>query len=226
MSFKLIAIDGPSGVGKSTTAQRLAERLGYYFLSSGRIYRALAWFALQSGWQPGQPVEPVLDAAHVTVDAAGELHVDGARPGAALGSEVISAATSQLSTLPAVRERANQVQREAVADIRVHRRFPGVILEGRDIGTVVFPDATHKFFLTASTEERARRRYEELADREPDVTPEGVRAALETRDERDSTRAVAPLRPADDAVQVDTTALSLEAVVAELARQIEGSEAP
>lgn len=222
MSFILIAIDGPSGVGKSTTAQRLAERLGLFFLSSGRIYRALAWYALQRGWQGEPPIDPaLLDDVQVQVDASGKMAVNGLSVSlAALGTESVSRATSILSAVPEIRERANRVQRDTVADIRRYARFPGVILEGRDIGTVVFPDATHKFFLTASPRERARRRHAELAAMQPSLTLDEVAQSIEERDRRDSTREIAPLRPAADACVIDTTQRSLEEVVALLAGQV------
>jgi CMP/dCMP kinase len=222
-AFDVIALDGPGGVGKSTTARVLAQRLGYFFLSSGRIYRALAWSALQRGWQPGQALAPgLLDDVRIEVQQDGSLHVNGAPAGAALNTESISQAASVLSTLPAVRALSNRIQRETVRGLEKSGHFAGVILEGRDIGTVVFPGARHKFFVTASSAVRAERRYRELARSDPSVTLESVTRALEERDRRDSERDVAPLRPAPDAQIVDTSRQTLEEVVETLARAVRG----
>lgn len=222
--FDVIALDGPGGVGKSTTARALARRLGYFFLSSGQIYRALAWSALRKGWRPGGPPAPgLLEAVRIEVQADGSLQVDGRAPGAELGSDAISEATSQLSALPAVRAVSNRVQRDTVAGLARAGHFPGVILEGRDIGTVVFPEARHKFFLTADPAVRARRRYEELRQTDPAATLAAVAQALEARDRRDSERDVAPLKPAPDAVRVDTSHQTLDEVVATLARHVTGA---
>ena len=217
--FQVIALDGPGGVGKSTTARALARRLGFFFLSSGQIYRALAWSALRAGWSPGRPLPPaLLRDVRVEVGADGGLSVDGEAVGAALHTDEIAQATSLLSTLPAVRERSNRLQRETVAGLARAGHFAGVILEGRDIGTVVFPEARHKFFVTAPIAVRAERRYRELVQRDPTVTLESVAEALAERDRRDEERALAPLKPAPDALIVDTAAASLEEVVERLAR--------
>lgn len=224
--FEVIALDGPGGVGKSTTARVLARRLGYFFLSSGQIYRALAWYALQRGWGPGRPLESsLLDSVRIDVQPDGGLRVNGEAVGGALNTDAISRATSVLSTEPAVRTLCNRVQRDTVEAMRRAGQVRGVILEGRDIGTVVFPDARHKFFVTASRDERARRRHRELAASDPGITLDAVRTALDERDRRDSERDVAPLRPAPDAEVVDTSALSLEQVVERLAAAVESDGA-
>jgi cytidylate kinase len=224
--FDVIALDGPGGVGKSTTARALAGRLGCFFLSSGQIYRALAWCALGRGWQPGRPLAPgLLDDVRIEIDREGGLRVNGAAPGAALNSDALSQATSVLSTLPEVRARSNQVQRDTVAALAAAGHFAGVILEGRDIGTVVFPEARHKFFVTASTAVRAERRYRELLRTDPAVTLAAVTQSLEERDRRDSQRDIAPLRPAPDAQIVDTAGLTLEQVVDRLVRAVRGRPA-
>jgi CMP/dCMP kinase len=225
-AFEVVALDGPGGVGKSSTARALARRLGFFFLSSGQIYRALAWCALGRGWAPGQALAPgLLEDVRIEVQPDGALRVNGELLGAALNTDAISRATSVLSTLPEVRALSNRVQRETVAALQRAGHFAGVILEGRDIGTVVFPEARHKFFVTASAQERARRRFRELAGSDPGVTLAAVTQALAERDRRDSERALAPLKPAPEAVVVDTSALTLEQVVERLAAAVLGEGA-
>ena len=221
--FEVIALDGPSGVGKSTTARGLAERLGCFFLSSGQIYRALAWCALGRGWEPGQPLAAgLLRDVRIEVEASGALCVNGQSLGAELRTDAISEATSVLSTLPEVRALSNRVQRETVAALARAGHFPGVILEGRDIGTVVFPEARHKFFITASTAVRARRRYLEQVRDDPATDLAEVTRALAERDRRDSERELAPLKPAPDALIVDSGELTLEQVLDRLVAAVQG----
>ena len=208
--MKLIAIDGPGGVGKSTVARAVGDALGYYFLSSGMIYRAMAWYMLENGWQAAVSPRPdALDGFSMRIDSDGGLWVNDSRVTTDLNTEEISKAASVISAEPEIRERSNQVQRQTVRRIAEDASFPGVILEGRDIGTVVFPDASHKIFLTASESVRAERRFKEKQEDSPGLTLEEVRAGLRERDQRDETRAVAPLIAAEDAVQVDTSELSM-----------------
>ena len=212
--MEIIAIDGPGGVGKSTVARALGESLGYYFLSTGMIYRAMAWLLIENGWNPGAPLPmDALEAFSLRIDGDGGLWVNSGKVLADLGSEEISAAASIISSDPKIRDRSNDVQRLTVRRIEEEASFPGVILEGRDIGTVVFPDATHKFFLTASEAVRAARRFKEKQGENPGLRLEAVQAGLRERDQRDETREVAPLRAADDAIQVDTSELSMNEVV-------------
>lgn len=227
MSFEVIALDGPGGVGKSTTGRILAERLGYFFLSSGAIYRALAWLALQQGWQVGENPDPaILEGVRVTVNEGGVLRINGKQPGEALNSEEISTATSHLSTIPEVRDLSNEVQRDTITAMASAGIFGGVILEGRDIGTVVFPEARHKIFLTASVEERARRRFQDLKSSQPELTLEEVMNSLRERDQRDASRDAAPMKPARDALILDTSAMTREDVLQTLIEKISGGGTP
>lgn len=219
--MEIIAIDGPGGVGKSTVARALGEALGYYFLSTGMIYRAMAWQMMESGWRAGDTPRPeALDDFAMRIDGSGALWVNGNTVSTDLTTEEISSAASVISAVPEIRGRSNEVQRETVRRIAEEASFPGVILEGRDIGTVVFPQATHKFFLTASETLRAERRFREKQEKTPHLTLDGVQAALRERDQRDATREAAPLRVAEDAVEVDTSELSIQEVVETLLEMV------
>lgn len=195
----IIAIDGPAGAGKGTLAKTLAGRLGLRHLDSGALYRATAWQILCAGGDPADPgtAERAARSLDVTVLDAPELR----RP------EVGSAA-SVVAAIPAVRQALLDFQRAFA------RTPPGAVVDGRDIGTVVLPEAPVKLYVTASTAERARRRHQELLGRGEPSIYERVRAEIEARDARDSGRAVAPMRKADDAVEIDTTDLTPEEVLA------------
>jgi len=209
MTSRVIAIDGPAGSGKSTTAKAVAARLGMPHVESGALYRAVTLAALDASVPfEGQRLAALARSLPIRLDLA----ADGFRPevagvdvSAAIRSERVTADVSEVSAIPEVRAWVNEEVRAAV------RRHPkGAVLDGRDIGTVVFPDAALKVFLTATPEARARRRL--LQDGRP-VDPEAVQreiAALELRDAKDSSRAVAPLRQADDAVPLDTSDLTFE----------------
>ena len=215
LPIEVIALDGPAGVGKSTVARGLAERLGYYFLSSGLIYRVMAWWLSEQGWDGESPPDAGrLEGMTLRIDGEGQPIVNGRAVAANLRDERISALASRVSTVPAVRERSNRIQREIVAAIGREGSYPGVVLEGRDIGTVVFPEASRKFFVTASDEVRAERRWLELRGKEPAVSRAAVLAGMRERDQRDRTREVAPLRKAEDAIEIDTSHLSIEGVLA------------
>lgn len=219
--MEIIAIDGPGGVGKSTLMRRLAERLGYFALSSGLIYRCMAWHLLRSGWLTGAsvPLER-LGGFAMDIGRDGRPAVNGRPVEADLGAEAIGQAASVISAVPAVREIANAAQRETAARMGRDGGFSGMVIEGRDIGTVVFPDAAHKFFMLATPAERARRRWLELRERDPALTLETVRRSLAERDARDESREVAPLMPAADAVLLDTSALTIEQVLAAMLKAI------
>ncbi len=211
----MITIDGPAGAGKSTAARTLAARLGYRLVDTGAMYRALAWSVARAGL----PVEDTpalrrhLAAIDVKLDGDRVL-VDGRDVTGAIRTREISDLTSRLTMLAPVRDRVTPMQREMAS-------AGGVVLEGRDTGTVVCPDADVKFYLDASDEARTRRRQRELAAAGVVVDLETVRSEIALRDRQDTTRALAPLRKAPDAVTVDTTDLDVERVVALMRKTIE-----
>jgi CMP/dCMP kinase len=211
----IVAIDGPAGAGKSTAARLLAGALGYALLDTGAIYRVMALRARERGiaWDDGAGVAGLAEGLDISFKLDGELNrvfADGQELGSTIRTPEISDGASRVSALPEVRAALLDLQRRIGA-------AGGVVVEGRDIGTVVFPQAEAKFFLTASADERARRRVAELraAGRQADF--ETTRAELVARDERDSTRAAAPLRKAGDAIEIDSSALSRAQVVERMA---------
>ncbi len=208
----VLTVDGPSGTGKGTLCQKLAERLGWRFLDSGAIYRALALKALEEGIDLG--AEQALAECAETLalifaldHARGQIKtlLDGRDVSAAIRTEECSAAASKIAALPLVR--AALLDRQ-----RAFRQEPGLVADGRDMGTVVFPDARYKVFLTASQEERARRRHKQLKEKGNSVTLPQLLADIVERDKRDCERSVAPLQPARDAVVIDTTKLAIDEV--------------
>jgi cytidylate kinase len=194
----IIAIDGPAGAGKGTLGRALAARLGLRHLDTGGLYRATALQVLRAGEDPADPV--AAERAARGLDAALLDSPD-------LRSAEVGNASSVVAAIPAVRQALLDFQREFAATP------PGAVLDGRDVGTVVLPDAPVKLYIVASTDERARRRHEELLARGEASIYERVRAEIEARDARDSGRAVAPMRKADDAVEIDTTDLTPEQVL-------------
>ena len=210
----IVAIDGPAGSGKSAVGRRVAEALGLPFVDSGLMYRAIALLALERGVDPS-------DGAALTRLASGvRVRIEGRRVW--VDDEEY---TDQVYT-PELSEGASRVAKVAgvrlalVAQQRALGRH-GVVMAGRDIGTVVFPDTPHKFFLTASVEERVRRRAAQIRARGETPDQAELRREVEERDRRDSQRSVAPMRPAEDAAVIDTDRLDLAAVVAEVLRRIE-----
>jgi len=220
-----IAIDGPAGVGKTTTAKSLAERFGLLYVDTGAMYRALAVLAVAKGISPDDPDGSAALARRITVrlehDASGGVKVvgDGQDLTTAIRTPEASDGASRISVHPDVRTQLVAWQRELA-------KKNGVVMEGRDIGTVVLPDAEAKIFLTASAEERARRRQRELAGRGVRVALEQVLRDIEERDTRDRNRETSPLRPAPDAVVVDCTAFELNEQVAAVSRVVEALVAP
>ena len=214
----VVAIDGPAGAGKSTAAKQLATRLGYSFLDTGAIYRTVALAARRAGvdWSDGPTLGALasrLDIRFANQGGKNLVLMDGEDVSADIRTPEISEGASRVSALPEVRTALLSLQRAIGSRGRV-------VAEGRDTGTVVFPDARAKFFLTASPAERARRRALELAAAGRPVAEAEVLKEMETRDQRDSNRAVAPLRRADDAVEVDTSGLTADEVVALMERTV------
>jgi cytidylate kinase len=210
----VITVDGPSGVGKGTLCQWLALRLGWHLLDSGALYRLTALAALDRDLPLEEEssvaaVAASLDVEFVAADDHGFLRIilDGVEVGAALRSETVGNAASRVAALPAVRAALLQRQRD-------FRRRPGMVADGRDMGTVVFPDAELKLFLTASAGERARRRHKQLSEQGSDANLERLLGEIAERDARDTQRATAPLRPAADAEVLDTTGLGIADVCA------------
>ena len=209
---RVVTIDGPAGAGKSTVARRLAEKLSFDFLDTGAMYRAVTSRVLESGVDPADEasVAEVLARTELDWTSAGELRVDGSVVGSEIRSAAVTGAVSRVSAHPAVREAMVGLQR-ALAERR------DLVAEGRDMGSVVFPDADIRFYLDADVAERARRRAAELAARGESVDEEALRAAIEARDQADRTRAESPLRRVPGMETVDTTGLAPDEVVAKLA---------
>ena len=208
----VISIDGTAGTGKSTVGKAVAQKLGYGFLSTGELYRALAYKVYEAQLPPEDGAGVLTLAKHLQFtfvrqpDAVLKMHVDGEYLGAKLHLEEVGNVASKVSTHQEARAVLTEKMREAGQD-------GGIIMEGRDIGTVVFPDAEVKFYLSATPQERAKRRVKQLkeAGENPDYAK--ILALIEERDYRDSHRAASPLRPADGAIIIDTSSLTLDEVV-------------
>ncbi|MFP4598424.1 MAG: (d)CMP kinase [Persicimonas sp.] len=215
----IVAIDGPAGAGKSTIARRVAQELGYQLIDTGAIYRAVAYRALEDGEDLEDPEDVSMLAASLDFDFRREggdniLYVDGEPMREQIRTPHVTRASSQISGFSALRKALLDVQRE------LGRSEPSV-LEGRDIGTVVFPDAEVKIFLTASKEVRAHRRLEQMQEQGIDADLDEVYDEIVARDKRDTERDVAPLKKADDAVEVDTTGMEIDEVVERILEVVE-----
>lgn len=198
----VIAIDGPSASGKGTVAQRVAQALGYHYLDSGALYRLVALSAAWRGVDLDDAAGLAALAAGLDVRFdAGEVWLDGQRVTEAIRTEAVSVASSRVAAVPGVR--AALLERQ-----RAFRQPPGLVADGRDMGSVVFPDARLKVFLTATPEARAERRYKQLNDKGIPANIQTLLLDLRERDARDAARAVAPLRAAPDARRLDTTGMT------------------
>ena len=214
---RVVTIDGPAGTGKSTVSKRLADRLGWRLLDTGAMYRAVTLAALRGGVDLEDDRALGDLTAQLSVQLpAGRVLLDGEDVTASVRGVEVTNATQYVADSPSVR-------RQLVAWQRAYATEDDVIAEGRDQGTIVFPDAFRKFFLTASLEERARRRHAEFVARGEPITLEAVLRGLQERDARDASRAIAPMRPADDALVIDTTGLSLDQVVARIEHHLQGN---
>jgi len=212
----VVAIDGPSGAGKSTAGRELADRLGYVFLDTGAMYRALALAAMRAGVPLDDEATLAALAARVPIELrpAGAVILDGEDVTTAIRRQEVGSAASRVSVHPAVR-------RHMVARQREMGRAGGVVMDGRDIGTAVFPDADVKFYVDAHPRQRALRRHEELAQRGVAADLDTIEREIRDRDHADSTRAESPLTRAADAIHLDTTELGLPEVVRRMMAAVE-----
>ena len=212
--MRSIAIDGPAGAGKSTLARKIAGEMGFIYVDTGALYRTVALYLLREGIAASQTdmVEKALKNIRVDIrfeEGVQQVYLNGEKVSDLIRTPQVSMMASSSSALPCVRQFLLEQQRQMA---RAH----DVVMDGRDIGTVVLLEADVKIFLTASPEERARRRYEELVEKGQRVTFEEVLRDMRQRDAQDENRAVAPLKPAEDALRVDTTGETLEQSVARM----------
>ena len=205
----VIAIDGPSASGKGTVAELVARSLGFHYLDSGALYRLVALAALTAGVNLESELEVSYIALNIKIKFFNGVWLDEREVTNAIRDEAISAAASQVAALPRVRQ-------ALLARQRAFRQPPGLVADGRDMGSVVFPDAVLKIFLTATPEARAERRYKQLMEKGMNANMVALLQDIRDRDARDTMRAVAPLQKCADAIYLDTTALTVEAVVAQV----------
>jgi cytidylate kinase len=216
--FLIIAIDGPSAAGKSTVAREIAGRLRYRYLDSGLTYRAVGWAAIENNIDPGdeKAARELMNQLDISLEhdsGSGRMLVNGRDVTGLVRTREVSEAASVISRFPFVREKVVAVQRGA-------GRTGNLVAEGRDMGTVVFPEAPLKFFLEATPEVRARRRLQDWDRLGVDADYDAVLRELRARDERDSTRQASPLRPAHDAIRIDTSDLTVKEVVETLLEKV------
>lgn len=209
-----IAVDGPSGAGKSTIAKAVAQRLGIDYIDTGAMYRAIGYKMLKEGINVDdlEGIQRLLDTTEIDF-SKGDIILDGQVINDLIRTPEISKQASSCSAVGIVREKLVDLQQKM-------GRAKSVVMDGRDIGTVVFPDAEYKFFITASPEERAKRRYNELIEKGQKVNYDQVLADITDRDHNDSTREITPLRKAEDAIEVDTTNMTIEEVIEYICKEM------
>ena len=213
-----VAIDGPAGAGKSTLARRLAAELGYIYVDTGAMYRAIGLYALRAGKDPKDNAAvnallPQIELRLASIEGEQHIYLKEEDVSTAIRTEAAGMAASAVGANPTVRAFLLELQRDMA-------KKQDVLMDGRDIGTVILPDAPVKIFLTASAQSRAERRYKELIEKGQQVTMDGILHDINERDRQDMTRAVAPLKQADDAVLLDTSSLTLEESIAAVLRII------
>ncbi|MEW6132946.1 MAG: (d)CMP kinase [Pseudomonadota bacterium] len=207
MNIPIITIDGPSASGKGTVAEKVAERLGFHVLDSGALYRLMALYAMRQGIDLSDEAALAALAASLPAEfRQGEVWLAGENVSQAIRTEEVGEGASRVAALPAVRK-------ALLARQHAYVRAPGLVADGRDMGTVVFPQAQTKVFLTASPEARAERRYKQLIEKGNSANLADLVRDMRARDERDTRRAVAPLKPAPDATVLDSTAMNIDQVV-------------
>jgi len=219
-NIPVITIDGPSGSGKGTVSQQLATSLGWHYLDSGAIYRALAYAVDKSGLTTDENTRQVVKLALElnlsflpSADGGAQVMLDGVNITPFIRTEECGASASKLAADGDIRAALLQRQRD-------FRQLPGLIADGRDMGTVVFPDATHKFFLTASAQVRAERRYQQLKENGINDSIPRLFTVISERDARDASRSNSPLTPATDAIVLDTSNMSLEQVIGQVRQKV------
>lgn len=213
MTIPVLTIDGPSGAGKGTVSRQVAKQLGWHYLDSGSIYRSLAIAVLENNIDPVQ-ISDIINIARqmdLAFDCADELTVklNGVDITAQLGTEATGNMASKIAALPEVRQVLLQKQKD-------FKKLPGLVADGRDMGTVVFPEANPKIFLTASADERALRRYKQLMEKGIDVNIGKITSEIEERDRRDQERKTAPLVPAENAFFIDSSAMTINEVITQV----------
>ena len=210
IDIPVLTIDGPSGSGKGTVAQLMAKDLGWHYLDSGALYRVLAQASIKHGVELADEssistLAKNLDVVFLVKNGELEVLLEGQNVSTLIRSEQAGNAASKVAALPLVRSALLERQRD-------FRQLPGLVTDGRDMGTVVFPDASYKIFLNASAEVRGQRRYKQLKEKGIECNISDLITEISERDERDRNRTVAPLRPATDAIQLDSTSLGIENV--------------
>lgn len=211
----VLALDGPSGSGKGTIGQKIALKFGWHYLDSGAIYRGLAWLANKEGVSSSDVsglevlANEMTLVCHVKEDDVAAIEINGHIITDELRTDEAGQLASEIAPIPEVRAALLQMQRRC-------RRAPGLVADGRDMGTTVFPDAPYKVYLTASAEIRAKRRFDQLKSKGMDVNLARLLESIQARDVRDSNRAESPLKPADDALVLDTSDLNIEEVVSRI----------